>query len=107
MRKTPPGLIMLELHAQRLDSYGYEGGALALLQRLHSLGYTDISHSGYANGAPCRSVCSGLCPAHSSRKAWDHMVAQQHAACCPARVAPLLLDQRTALPAEGPPTSYS
>ena len=48
LRGTPPGVVLLELHSQRLDSHGFPGGALALLQQLHSLGYTDISHSGCA-----------------------------------------------------------
>ena len=45
-RETPPGVILLALHPQQLDSHGYPGGAVAVLQRLHALGYTDISHSG-------------------------------------------------------------
>ena len=46
MRQTPPGVILLELHSQQLASHGFPGGALAVLQQLHTLGYTEISHSG-------------------------------------------------------------
>lgn len=46
MRKTPPGAILLELYPGDLEAHGYPGGAAALLQQLHDLGYTDMSHSG-------------------------------------------------------------
>ena len=42
----PPGVVLLELHPAAMEAHGFEGGAVALLQRLYSLGYTYISHSG-------------------------------------------------------------
>ena len=45
-RQTPPGVILLELHPHDMEAHGYEGGAVAMLQSLYALGYTDISHSG-------------------------------------------------------------
>ena len=46
MRQTPPGAILLELHPDAVEAHGYPGGAGAVLQQLHALGYTDMSHSG-------------------------------------------------------------
>ena len=46
MRQTPPGAILLELYPDLMEAHGYTGGAVALLQQLHALGYTTISHSG-------------------------------------------------------------
>ena len=44
----PPGVVLLELQPAAVRQSGYEGGALGLLRRMHSWGYTDVSHSGYA-----------------------------------------------------------
>ena len=51
----PPGVVLLELQPQAVRQNGYEGGALALLRKMHSWGYTDVSHSGYA--PPPSPVC--------------------------------------------------
>lgn len=45
-RQAPPGVVLMELHSQKLESNGFPGGALTVLQTLYSLGYTEISHSG-------------------------------------------------------------
>ena len=42
----PPGVVLLELQPQAVRQNGYEGGALGLLRKMHSWGYTDVSHSG-------------------------------------------------------------
>ena len=42
----PPGVVLLELQPAAVRQSGYEGGALGLLRRMHSWGYTDVSHSG-------------------------------------------------------------
>ena len=44
--ERPPGVVLLELYPDALEQYGYPGGAVAVLQHLQDLGYTDISHSG-------------------------------------------------------------
>lgn len=43
---SAPNAVLLELHADKLEQYGYPGGAVAVLQQLYDLGYTDISHAG-------------------------------------------------------------
>ena len=44
---TPPtGVVLLELQPQAVRQNGYEGGALGLLRKMHTWGYTDVSHSG-------------------------------------------------------------
>ena len=45
----PPGVVLLELQPQAVRQHGYEGGALGLLRKMHSWGYTDVSHSGCAS----------------------------------------------------------
>ena len=44
----PPGVVLLELQPHAMRAHGYEGGALQLLRKMHSWGYSDVSHSGYA-----------------------------------------------------------
>ena len=51
----PPGVVLLELQPQAVRQNGYEGGALGLLRKMHSWGYTDVSHSGYA--LPFSQIC--------------------------------------------------
>lgn len=48
----PPGVVLLELQPAAVRRNGYEGGALALLHKMHSWGYTDVSHSGCAYPPP-------------------------------------------------------
>ena len=43
---APPPVVLLELHATRVEGLGFPGGAVGLLRRLHEAGYTDVSHSG-------------------------------------------------------------
>ena len=43
---APPPVVLLELHAARVEGLGFPGGAPGLLRRLHAAGYTDVSHSG-------------------------------------------------------------
>lgn len=47
-RVAPPAVVLLELQPHAMARAGYEGGALCLLRTMHSWGYTDVSHSGYA-----------------------------------------------------------
>lgn len=43
--RRPPGVVLVELHSRLMAEHG--GGTVeGLLRRMHSLGYTDISHSG-------------------------------------------------------------
>ncbi|KAK9792043.1 hypothetical protein WJX73_001872 [Symbiochloris irregularis] len=42
-----PSTVLLELYADKLEQYGYPGGAVAVLQHLYDLGYTEISHAGH------------------------------------------------------------
>ena len=41
-----PHVIMLELHPARMEKLGYAGGALAFVEQLYSMGYTDGYHAG-------------------------------------------------------------
>jgi len=59
IRRAPPPVVLLELHTPGVAGSGFPGGALALLQRLHAWGYTDVSHSGC--GPACRTACRGGC----------------------------------------------
>lgn len=43
---APLPVVLLELHAARVEGTGFPGGAPGLLRRLHAAGYTDVSHSG-------------------------------------------------------------
>ena len=61
---TRPHVIMLELHAARMDKLGYAGGALGLVEQLYSLGYTDVYHAGYA----LRTLHNGLTSHVSSKQ---------------------------------------
>lgn len=49
----PPGVVLLELQPRAVRQNGYEGGALALLQKMQSWGYTDVSHSGCVRCPQC------------------------------------------------------
>lgn len=42
----PPAVVLLELQPHAMVQHGYEGGALRLLNKMASWGYTDVSHSG-------------------------------------------------------------
>ena len=46
MSRSKPAVIIVELHPHAVESTGYEGGALRLLQQMVAWGYTHISHSG-------------------------------------------------------------
>ena len=46
--RTPPQAIYMELHPDAMEEVGSADGAVGLLKQLHALGYTDISHSGWA-----------------------------------------------------------
>lgn len=46
--RAPPAVILLELYPEAVLRNGYEGGPVAILDRLHAAGYADILHSGYA-----------------------------------------------------------
>lgn len=45
--RSPPSVILLELNPLQMTAVG-AGDAPTLLQDLYDLGYTDMSHSGYA-----------------------------------------------------------
>ena len=53
----PPGVVLLEMLPAAVEAAGYEGGALALLGRMHAWGYTDMSHSGCAARPTCMHAC--------------------------------------------------
>ena len=46
LKRSAPGVIIVELHPQAIEDTGYEGGALRLLQQVYDWGYTHVSHSG-------------------------------------------------------------
>ena len=46
MRRSTPGVILVELHPQAVESSGYDGGAVRLLQQVYDWGYTHVSHAG-------------------------------------------------------------
>lgn len=82
-RQVPPGAILLELHPDALDSNGYQGGAVALLQELYNLGYTDISHSGYVGARSLVIVtCSRLLMRLSDAQSMSLHCSWCHAAAC-------------------------
>ena len=79
--QSPPSVILMELTPSQMQAVGLADAA-TLLQQLYDLGYTDISHSGYASAGsirllkqPCHTfwVCfcwtchaSQTTPSHSS-----------------------------------------
>ena len=73
-RPSPPSVIVLELYPQLLELHGFPGGAVGLLESLWRLGYTDISHSGYAlsQKVPLHLCClRGQCwPVQGSCPVW-------------------------------------
>jgi len=46
--QSPPSVILMELTPSQMQAVGLADAA-TLLQQLYDLGYTDISHSGYAS----------------------------------------------------------
>ena len=49
--RVPPAVILVELYPEAMQRYGYPGGVPALLRKLHTVGYSDILHSGYVTHA--------------------------------------------------------
>ena len=53
--QSPPSVILMELTPSQMQAVGLADAA-TLLQQLYDLGYTDVSHSGYASaGSYCFS----------------------------------------------------
>ena len=52
MDQRPPPAVLLEFYPAAIPSTGYPHGPTAILHRLFSWGYTEISHSGQDPPAP-------------------------------------------------------
>ena len=59
--QSPPSVILMELTPSQMQAVGLADAA-TLLQQLYDLGYTDISHSGYASAGSIRLLRPHLIP---------------------------------------------